>query len=214
VAGEDTTVETKRRTSKAYRTRQALLDASLKVFEKSGLHDARVADISKTARVAHGTFYTYFESKADIFRTLMSKVVDDAYGPESGQHTPDLGTYRDIWIANKRFIDAYRQNSGVMGLIEGTATYDNELKAVRNHFRTLTRNGVRDEILRLQREGRAKPEIDATCTASALVAMRSNFAYFWIVMGEGEGEYDDEVVLTTLTEMWAAALGVLDNSTE
>lgn len=54
-----------------------LLDAALVVFGRRGFHATRVDDVCKEADVSHGTFYLYFASKEDLFRTLVDEVVDE-----------------------------------------------------------------------------------------------------------------------------------------
>lgn len=54
-----------------------LLDAALVVFADRGFHAARVDDVCDEAEVSHGTFYLYFASKEDLFRTLVDDVVTE-----------------------------------------------------------------------------------------------------------------------------------------
>ena len=54
-----------------------LLDAALVVFAERGYHAARVDDVCDEADVSHGTFYLYFASKEDLFRTLVDDVVTE-----------------------------------------------------------------------------------------------------------------------------------------
>ena len=54
-----------------------LLDAALIVFADRGYHAARVDDVCDEADVSHGTFYLYFASKEDLFRTLVDDVVTE-----------------------------------------------------------------------------------------------------------------------------------------
>ncbi len=58
------------RTAKGERTRGRLLRAAKHVFERQGFLGARVSDIADRARISHGTFYHYFNSKEEIFREL------------------------------------------------------------------------------------------------------------------------------------------------
>lgn len=51
--------------------RQAILDAALKVFSEKGFHDAQMGEIAQRARVAVGTVYNVFKSKADLYRELI-----------------------------------------------------------------------------------------------------------------------------------------------
>ena len=50
--------------------RRELLGAAVRVFARSGYHDARVGDIAREAGVAHGLLYHYFASKEDVLRTI------------------------------------------------------------------------------------------------------------------------------------------------
>jgi AcrR family transcriptional regulator len=53
------------------RTRQQLLDAAETAFGQRGYFATSVADITRAARVAQGTFYVYFPSKQAIFAELV-----------------------------------------------------------------------------------------------------------------------------------------------
>jgi AcrR family transcriptional regulator len=59
------------------RTRGRLLEAGSAVFAERGFHAARVDDVVKTARTSHGTFYLYFSSKEDLFRSLATQVATE-----------------------------------------------------------------------------------------------------------------------------------------
>ena len=50
-------------TSRGQRTRNKLLDAAEQVFGEQGYEKASIVEITRTAGVAQGTFYVYFESK-------------------------------------------------------------------------------------------------------------------------------------------------------
>ena len=119
------------KTARGVRTREKLLQAAEIEFGEKGVHDAAVSGITYRAGVALGTFYTYFESKEEIFQALVSfmsqrtrrwiaeRVADapdrltaerkglEAYIEFARQHK---GIYRIIseaeWVAN----DAYREH--------------------------------------------------------------------------------------------------------
>ncbi len=58
-------------TSRGQRTRNKLLDAAEQVFGEQGYERASIVEITRTAGVAQGTFYVYFESKKSIFIELV-----------------------------------------------------------------------------------------------------------------------------------------------
>jgi TetR/AcrR family transcriptional regulator, fatty acid metabolism regulator protein len=50
--------------------RRQILDASVKVFARSGFHTSRVGDIAEEAGVAYGLVYHYFKSKDELLETI------------------------------------------------------------------------------------------------------------------------------------------------
>lgn len=59
------------RTPRGQRTLDALIDAAGAEFGEKGFHDAAISRITSRAGVALGTFYTYFDSKEEVFRALV-----------------------------------------------------------------------------------------------------------------------------------------------
>lgn len=59
------------RTARGRATRRKLLDAAAVEFGERGFHDASISDITRRAGTALGSFYTYFDSKDEIFRALV-----------------------------------------------------------------------------------------------------------------------------------------------
>lgn len=59
------------RTERGRRTLRRLLEAAAKEFGDKGYHEAAINGITARAGVALGTFYTYFESKEEVFRALV-----------------------------------------------------------------------------------------------------------------------------------------------
>ena len=56
------------------RTRATLVEAAKLVFSETPFADTRIADITARAGVANGTFYTYFDSKEELYRTILERV--------------------------------------------------------------------------------------------------------------------------------------------
>lgn len=57
-------------------TRRRLLDAAEDVFGEMGYYEASVAEITRRAGVAQGTFYIYFHSKRETFVELVEDIGD------------------------------------------------------------------------------------------------------------------------------------------
>jgi AcrR family transcriptional regulator len=65
------------RTGRGWRTRGKLLDAAESIFGTRGFHASSIADITRAAGVALGTFYVYFPSKEAIFVELVKDMGHD-----------------------------------------------------------------------------------------------------------------------------------------
>lgn len=59
------------RTERGRRTYRRLLDAAAAEFGERGFHDASINGITQRAGAALGSFYTYFNSKEEVFRALV-----------------------------------------------------------------------------------------------------------------------------------------------
>jgi len=193
---------------KGRRTRQRLLEAARTVFERDGFLAARVADIATEAGVSHGTFYTYFDSKTEIFRVLVADVMALVY--DTRHDDPDPGSGEDLTAlerierGNRQFVHVYREHGAMLALMEQAVAYDDEVRQLRRRVRHVSVDRIHRSIERMQDEGLVRTDLDAACSASALVSMVSNFVYFWLIMDEGD--YDDDTAVHTLTQLWAAAL--------
>jgi AcrR family transcriptional regulator len=195
-----------RATAKGVRTRDDLLAAARRVFERDGYLETRVADIAAEAGVAHGSFYTYFSSKQAVFLAIVREVerqLREAVAPSPGD--ADVGAYQALDHANRRYLDTYRANSVTWALVEQVSTIDPEIHRIRLLGRRAHVDRVARTIQRWQARGLADPDVDPRTTAGALVSMLSNFAYWWLAGGD---TYDADAAAKTLTDVCARAVGL------
>src|SRR5947208_16583088 len=59
------------RTPRGERTLRKILDAAREEFGERGFSDSSIVGITQRAGVALGTFYTYFDSKEELFQALV-----------------------------------------------------------------------------------------------------------------------------------------------
>lgn len=92
-------------------TRQRLLDAAGQVLPRRGYHETRVDDIVEEAGCSHGTFYQYFDSTDDLFRTLALDAGRDMAALVDTFPTASDGAL-DEWLT--AWFGIYRSNGGVI----------------------------------------------------------------------------------------------------
>ena len=195
-------------TTRGRKTRQRLLEAARRVFERDGYFDAKIDDIVTEAAVARGSFYTYFPDKLTIFQVVAAEVSEAVANAVSSRSDERASTpRRRLDEANRRYIDAYRHNAAVYGLIEQVATMDPDIHESRLAGRQRNVERVAQTIRRWQSRGIADPALDPSTTAALLVSMTSNFCYWWFVAGE---THDDERAARELTATWVRVTGLRD----
>ncbi|MET0767509.1 MAG: TetR/AcrR family transcriptional regulator, partial [Aeromicrobium sp.] len=192
-------------TSKGQARKAALLDAARRVFERQGFVETRVADIAAEAKVAQGTFYTYFDSKETVFRAVATRVGGDLIINLRSNRPLSEPTYDATHAAMKRFVDAYRPHARIIALIEQVGTFTPEMKELRLHVRQAFVDRAARSIAHLQEEGVAGPGIDPALTAEVLGAMVEQTCFLWMGLGR---DFDEKPLLHALTSVWLRGIGV------
>jgi AcrR family transcriptional regulator len=200
------------RSKKGAKTRTRLMDAAKTVFERDGFLDARIVDIAETAGLAAGSFYHYFDSKEQIFREVAQAQEERLTAPsDDGDDTRAKASdapssWERIRRANRRYLERYRDEAALMGVIEQVSRYDAEVNAARmatmKHFVERAERAIR----RMQRDKLVDRKVNPTFAADALGAMVARFAEIWLVQGYRDYDFDEAVEQLTL--LWGNALGL------
>lgn len=200
----------KQLTARGTRTRNQLITAARTIFERDGFAAARITDIADLAGVAHGTFYTYFDAKEDIFRELILVVREEMLtGEVEGVESPPEEQGKAPWCAvaraNRRYLAAYRANAQLMVIWEQAATINESFKEMLADSRHRFAERAEKSIIDLQKSGHADRTLDPYYTAVALGAMVSRFSYIWFA---GNEDFEFETAVDQLTRIWCNALGL------
>jgi len=188
------------------RTRQALVEAARTVFERDGFIDARITDISAEAGVAAGSFYTYFTGKEDVLAAVLAEVEDEMLHPRLREFADRDDPVTVIETANRAYLEAYRRNAKLMGLMEEVAQVDERFRRLRRRRMRAFAERNAQALARLQEQGIADPALDPRLAAQALSVMVSRMAYLRYVDGFGNDSTD--ALAATLTRLWTGALGI------
>lgn len=107
--------------TRAEATRRRLLDASLTVFARKGVHDTRVDDICAVAGVARATFYRHFDGKSEVFGALRTEMSADML--QTAQFLGPVGADADGLRTLREFI------AGLLAMSEHWAPVISSLSA-------------------------------------------------------------------------------------
>ncbi len=186
-------VQQKRKTTKADATRRQLLDAALAVIAERGYAEATVDRIVEEAGVSKGVAYYHFSSKADIAESILVEGIGDliasfesvaAKAPSAREALVAMvELFASVIFENAAFgrffvAELWRPGRAWSAVMRG---YERRLLAL-----------LEGQLVRGQREGTVRPELDPSFESVALVGMVLTTTLYYI--GE-EGES-----LGTLTE--------------
>lgn len=187
------------KTARGRQTRDKLLQAAEMEFGNRGFHDASVSGITQNAGVALGTFYTYFESKEEIYRALVGYMSHRvrSWIAERVMDSPDrLSAERDGLQAYLEFV---REHPGLYRIIAeaefvANDAYMEHYTGIANaYIANLTSAGERDEI----RDG------DFEVWSWAIMGM---MVFLGMRYGEWEQQTDPKEVATRAGELLAEGI--------
>jgi AcrR family transcriptional regulator len=209
-----TSPETSRQlTRRGQRTRDKLIAAARSIFEKDGFLAARITDISDKAAVAHGTFYTYFDSKEAIFRAVAEQMMSEITPANVDIETKD--PLKLISDANRQYWETFRANRGLFEALDQVSSFSPEGRSMRLDLRHGYERVAYERICLWQQKGLALRELDPYLTAMAMTALVGRFAQ--VLLGlEDSGLEDsgtakpvpDDEALSLLDSLYARALGI------
>jgi AcrR family transcriptional regulator len=122
------------RTARGERTLRKILDAALDEFGERGFSEGSIVGITQRARVALGTFYTYFDSKEAVFKALVSDMsarVRDHVAPVLKAATDTLEGEEK---ALESFLEFARDHKHVYRIVDEAEFADPE--GFEKHYRT------------------------------------------------------------------------------
>lgn len=126
------------KTERGRKTRNRLLEAAEVEFGEKGFHDAAISGITQRAGVALGTFYTYFQSKQEIFAALVSYMSERTrqWVGKRVAGAPDRLAAERLGLA--AYIEFVREHKGIYRIITEAEFIAND--AFRAHYEGFARS--------------------------------------------------------------------------
>ena len=158
------------RTPRGERTLRKILDAARDEFGEHGFSDSSIVGITQRAGVALGTFYTYFDSKEEVFRAL----VRDMSAQVRDHVAPALAEADDVVDGERRALESFlrfaRKHRHVYRIIDEAEFV--EPGGFREHYET-TANRIAARLI----SGRDSGDISADYSDADLEYLA------WAIMG-------------------------------
>ncbi|WP_338750416.1 TetR/AcrR family transcriptional regulator [Janibacter alittae] len=198
-------------TARGQRTRNALIAAARTVFERDGYVDSRLVDIVAEAKCSIGSFYTWFDSKEEVFAAVLHEAQSEMLHPGTNRIETSDDPVAIIDASNRAYFEAYRRNARLNLLLQQVSAVDPRFREMRRARASafVTRNAR--AIADLQARGVADRAVDPEMAAKALSGMVSRLAYEVFALGDHGPQSDQESVddlVGTATRLWTNALGL------
>lgn len=189
-------------TARGAQRKRALLAAARTVFERKGFIDTKVSDIVAEAGVAHGTFYTYFDTKEAVFKAVSYAVVDEMLAALTVPVAADEFHDR-VHDAVRRYVDAYRPHATFLALMEQVGTFSPDMRHLRLDVRKAFVERTQRGIEAMKTRGVGGQDVDAEYTAEALGAMLEYTCYVWFSL---DRQFDEDRLIDALSAIWEKAI--------
>lgn len=154
------------RTARGAQTMRKLLDAAEAEFGERGFHDASVSGITRRAGTALGSFYTYFDTKDDVFRALVQDMSERVKTIVGGAIRPDLSPLDVESTALSAFLEFVRTHKEIYRIIDEAEFVDPA--SYRAHYET-TASRIEARLAKGIESGEYRPDLEE--------------AHAWAIMG-------------------------------
>ena len=162
-------------------TREKLLEAGVKLVIEKGFNNISVEDITKTAGVAKGSFYTYFKRKEDLIQELNRKATEQVKEAVNDLGNADLEEKLQLYIV--RFVSNVQANDiqvcrqWLCNLINAPEILDEADKEMLERDTKDLRNLLKEEIL----AGRLKKKTPVVLVAHLLMCQIYGMLACWCI---------------------------------
>ena len=168
--------------------KESIIASALKLFEEKGFHATKVSDIVKDAGIAQGTFYLYFKSKEDLFRSIAETCMQEIV-----QALDDVPPYCDpgtMRLVIRRTVTICYQNRTILCILNLHGAASPEIADISEQYY----ERMAESIVRLLKQAGAYPgytDEQLEMTAYGLIGMVEMASYQWFVVKGHGTEYID-----------------------
>jgi AcrR family transcriptional regulator len=189
------------RTDRGRRTRQKLIDAATGEFGEKGFHDASIIGITGRAGTALGSFYTYFDSKDEIFRSLVQELSNTVKARAAVALAPKQSALDAERAALAAFLEFARDHKEIYRIIDEAEFVDPQ--SYREHYER-TAQRIEERLADGIKSGDLRSEL-GEIEAWAIMGMNVFLGLRFSVWGE---DADHSEVAQTANAMLAKGIAI------
>jgi TetR/AcrR family fatty acid metabolism transcriptional regulator len=186
-----------------------ILLAAEKIFADKGFTKATISEIAKSAQVAEGTVYEYFENKEDLLLSIPVKHFNRYISvlPETFQIRDPLrklrrfiGYHFSLFLTEREFLKVFLLQIQLNKRFYGSKSFE----TFRNYFRV-----TEDIIEEGKAEGAFRSEVNPRVFRNMLLGTFSHLALRWIILEKGR-DIDKMQELSQVADLLLSAVTVPD----
>lgn len=178
------------RTERGRKTLRKLLDAAAVEFGERGFHEASITGITRRAGTALGSFYTYFQSKEEIFQALVRDLSGRVRDAARQAPPPEGDAFAVERAALAGFLRFARDHKEIYRIIDEAEFVDPA--SFRAHYETTARR-IHERLLAGMARGDFRPDL-TEAHAWAMMGMNVFLGLRYVVWSE-ESSADDLAAL-------------------
>ncbi|MCY9598194.1 TetR/AcrR family transcriptional regulator [Paenibacillus chitinolyticus] len=137
-----------------------ILSAAVALFAKNGLSSTKISDIAHKAHMSHGLIYNYFQSKEEIYISIVEKnlcILTSLF--EQAHRLPDASSYEKLtWLLDQVYCERWDDAVFYQVVADQILTSD----SVSDQLKTSVRTSIGDNLkllTRIFRVGQEKGEL-------------------------------------------------------
>jgi len=173
---------TKPKTKRGKTRREQILRAAERVIGERGFADASIADITREAGTALGTFYIYFSSKEEIFRELVAEMGHMTRAVLAEATMPADSRLEAEYMGLKAFLRFVAEHPALYRIVEEARFVDPA--AYKDYFTSFA-EAYRRQLTRAAQSDTIRPG-NAEVRAWALMGMAKTLGERYVLWGESD----------------------------
>jgi len=154
------------------KVKEAIMQAAIKNFSKTGFASTKMDDISKTADVSKGTLYLYFQSKEQLFESICKSNQKILIDTRSGLLQNKNRIRKDLGIFYDNYLNALQQTDNLRMEALAESVHNPKLRKIIQKNRKEIELNVEEFLMVMRKSGDFfQKDIDLNAISSGFLGL-------------------------------------------